>query len=111
MTSTFFAIAFLFFVFFSVLIVSDEDKKAKINLDDILVGDTVRIKGEEFTVVGYSENGVMEITDGVENYYIQVSEKDIKFVLHYSGSIRKFIEIQGTKSTVKGDYLSKIKFN
>jgi len=111
MTSTFLTIVFIVLVFFSVLIVSDEDKKSTINLDDILVGDTVRIKGEEFTVVGYSENGVMEITDGVENYYIKVNEKDIKFVLHYSGSMRKFIEIQGTKSTVKGDYLNNIKFN
>ena len=89
---------------------NDAEKESPISIEDILVGDIVSIKGERFEVVAYSEKGVMEITNGTENYYIKLSEKDIKFVLHCTDSKRKYIEIKGIKGTVKGDYLNKIKF-
>lgn len=101
-----------FIIIIAILLYTSEDKESEspISLEDILVGDIVSIKGERFEVVAYSEDGVMEITNGTESYYIKLSEKDIKFVLHCTDGKRKFIEVKGVKGTVKGDYLNKIKF-
>lgn len=111
MSTIIYSLASILIFLLIAITIPDEDRKSNIRLEDILVGDTVSIKGEKFKVVAYSENGIMEITDGKENYFIKVNEKNIKFVLHYSGGNRKYIEIQGTKSTVGGDYLNDIKFN
>ena len=39
--------------------VPNEDSKKWISLDDVLVGDKIHIKGEEFTVKAYANNGIM----------------------------------------------------
>ena len=104
----FFVVIIIFFLV-GYYTAEDTERESPISLEDILVGDIVSIKGEKFEVVAYSEDGVMEITNGAESYYIKLSEKDIKFVLHCTDNKRKYIEIKGIKGTVKGNTF-KIKF-
>ena len=92
----FFVVIIIFFLV-GYYTAEDTERESPISLEDILVGDIVSIKGEKFEVVAYSEDGVMEITNGTESHYIKLSEKDIKFVLHCTDGKRKYIEIKGIK--------------
>ena len=98
-------------IFFVSLTLPDEDKKKTIPIDDVLVGDKVRIKGEEFKVDGYTTTGRMELSNKRGTFIINVDPSKNNFILHSSGRERKYVEITGTKGTVGSDYLEKIKFN
>ena len=100
MSIWFFVVIIIFFLV-GYYTAEDTERESPISLEDILVGDIVSIKGEKFEVVAYSEDGVMEITNGTESYYIKLSEKDIKFVLHCTDGKRKYIEIKGNTFKIK----------
>lgn len=95
--------------------VPNEDKKKWISLDEVLVGDKIHVKGEEFTVKAYANNGIMEVEKettvyGKENQRFLVKTKDCTFLLHLSGDKRKYIDLIGLKGTVGGDYLERVNF-
>ena len=104
-------LASLIIIWGVIMTIPDEDKNKTINIGDILVGDTINIKGELFSVIAYNDKGVMEIENSKsERFYVRLNNSDIKFILHYSGSRRKYIEVKGTTGTVGSDYLDKIVF-
>lgn len=90
----------------------DGEKKKEINIDDINVGDILKIKGERFKVLNYSDKGVMEIISEASKtpfIFDAGSCKDIEFISHNIDGKRLYITLEGFKGTVGGDYLNKIK--
>lgn len=90
----------------------DGERKKEIEIDDINVGDILKIKGERFKVLNYSDKGVMEIISEVSKtpfIFDAGSCKDIEFISHNIDGKRLYITLEGFKGTVGGDYLNKIK--
>ena len=82
---------------------------SRITIEDINVGDRLKIKGEMFTVKGYTENGLMEIEKSKGVTYIIKFDKDVKFISANSSGVRQYIEVKNFKGTVGSDYLNKLK--
>lgn len=102
----------IFLLYFSSMIVDLYDKQERIKLNDINVGDKVKIKGENFIVKGYSSSGNVEIAKidkDSERYVININPDDV-LVSHNEEGKRKYISIDSFKGTVGGNYLDKIKF-
>lgn len=90
-----------------------EIKTVRIRLNDINVGDRLRIKGERFIVKNYSSNGNVEIEKlgkNDEKYVINIKPDNI-LISHNEDGKRDYISIEDFEGTVGGDYLNKIKFN
>lgn len=103
-----YALAGLALFYFLSAICTNPDKK--INLNDINVGDILKIKGEEFIVNEYSPDGIMELISKKDDktYYLKLDEKMYLVYLMCDGK-RKHIELRGFEGTVGGQYLNKIK--
>lgn len=93
-----------------IMTIPDEDKQELISLDDIHVGDKIKIKGEMFDMISYSPGGVMEIKNDKGEYIINTNQPGVSFYLHKSGRKRKYVDIVGFRGTIGSDYLDKIKF-
>jgi len=95
-----------------MFLISDDDTKNTILLNDINVGDKISIKGQMFTVKAYSTEGNMEIVDtnGKQVSYIIKIDDNTKLTSHSVDGIRKYISIDNFEGTVGGEYLNKFKF-
>ena len=90
----------------------DGERKKEINIDDINVGDVLKIKGERFKVMNYSDKGVMEIISEAskKTFIFDAGDcKNIEFISHNIDGKRLYVTVEGFKGTVGGDYLNKIK--
>jgi len=102
--------AILFFLFFLIICaVPDKCEDKKITLDEINIGDRIKIKGQTFLVKNYSQTGVMEIIEDEKSFFIKVDDNTI-ITSHNEGEKRKYLTIDNFKGTVEGQYLDKIKF-
>ena len=96
-----------FAIVFSILGIGELDKK--ITIEDINVGDKIKIKGEEFTVKGYGENGIMEVVNEKRETILIKFDKDVKLTSVNTEGVRLYIEVENFKGTVGGQYLNNIK--
>ena len=103
-----FLIIFGLIIFLSFAVAVGEVDRT-IKLDDINVGDRLKIKGEKFTVKGYSDNGLMELEKSPGVVFIIKFDEGTKFIEINSSGARQYIEVKNFKGTVGGDYLKKIK--
>lgn len=91
------------------VVVIDKKEGKKINVDDISVRDLIEIKGEMFSVVGYSSDGLMRLRK-------KSNEKEYLIKFDDNVELRKMdvlgttvIKVNNFKGTVGGDYMNLIK--
>ena len=101
----------LFFIVFILLGAFVPDKTSiKIKIDDINVGDELRIKGEKFFVKAYASDGNTMALSKRRNgdaYCVIEFDKNVKFISHNSNDKRKYIIVKNFKGTIGGDYIKK----
>lgn len=87
-------------------------KERTIKVNDVNVGDLLKIKGASYKVKAYTGSGVFEVearTFNNETYIIKIDDS-VKIKEHRSGKRRLYITFEGFDGTVGADYLEKIKF-
>jgi len=100
----------IFAVFISIFLsIGLGELDRKITIEDINVGDEIRIKGESFAVKGYGENGLMEVVNAKRETILINLNKDVKLISVNAEGKRKYIEVKNFKGTVGGQYLNNIK--